>query len=148
MAHTIVIQNTPLCTDTAMQAVCDPAYGAVDMFIGTVRNTHAGNTVVGITYDVHTALAKQLLYTICDEAVAQWTETKYFVAHYQGHLPVGGVSIIIAVASPHRAESFDACRYVIEAIKKRVPIWKNEHYTNGESGWLPGHCLRTEQGDG
>ncbi len=142
MTHTVYISTTPLRTDTAMQAVSTPAYGAIDMFIGTVRNTHAGNGVVGITYDVHIPLAERILMDICNEAEQKWQNTTYYVAHYQGYIPVGGISIIIAVGSPHRAESFKACRYVIEHIKTRAPIWKNEHYTDGKSGWLPGHSLQ------
>jgi len=71
-------------------------------------------------------------------------EHDYFVSHFYGVLDVGGVSIVIAVSSPHRAESFEACRYVIEEIKKRAPVWKQEHYFEGKSDWLPGHSLNSE----
>ncbi len=71
-----------------------------------------------------------------------WPDTRYAILHYKGQLPVGGVSVVIAVSSPHRAESFEACRYVIEEIKMRAPIWKREHYIDGKSEWLPGYSLR------
>lgn len=119
-------------------------HGAIDLFIGTVRNNHNGQEVTGITYDAHDALAEKVLRDICREAIGIWPETHYAVAHYKGELPVGGTSIAIAVSSPHRAESFEACRYVIEEIKARAPVWKREHYPGGKSEWLPGHSLRDE----
>ena len=63
------------------------------------------------------------------------------------YLPVGGVSVLVAVSAPHREETFEACRYVIEEIKKRAPVWKKEHYISGESEWLPGHSLVAEGGE-
>ena len=66
------------------------------------------------------------------------------MSHYKGQLDVGGMSVIIAVSSVHRAESFDACRYLIEELKKRAPVWKQEHYQHGSSEWLPGHSLRSQ----
>lgn len=131
---------------TAVNAVTDAAHGAIDTFIGVVRNTHDGKDVTGITYDVHETLAEKTFYDICAEAAAKWPDTRYYVSHYHGELPVGGVSIVIAVSSAHRAESFDACRYVIEEIKKRAPVWKREHYTDGKSDWLPGHALTAAAG--
>lgn len=122
----------------------DHANGAIDMFIGTVRNNHQGQSVTGITYDVHETLATAEFMSICREAQGVWPQTRYFVSHYQGYLPVGGVSILIAVSAPHREEAFDACRYIIEEIKKRAPVWKKEHYISGESEWLPGHSLVLE----
>ena len=64
------------------------------------------------------------------------------MSHYKGQLDIGGISVIIAVGSPHRAESFEACRYIIEELKKRAPVWKQEHYEHGPSEWLPGHSLQ------
>ncbi len=128
----------------AIAFVSDAAQGAIDTFIGTVRNNHSGKSVTGITYDVHESLANQSFREICAEAQGIWPGTRYFVSHFHGVLDVGGVSIVIAVSSPHRAESFEACRYVIEEIKKRAPVWKQEHYFEGKSDWLPGHSLNSE----
>ena len=138
----VLIGNTLLNLQEAVAYVCDPGHGAIDTFIGTVRNTHEGKDVTGITYDVHKTLAEKTLRDICAEAQGFWPNTRYYVAHYHGTLDVGGISVVIAVSSPHRAESFDACRYVIEEIKKRLPVWKKEHYTDGISDWLPGHSLK------
>ncbi|MEZ5903383.1 MAG: molybdenum cofactor biosynthesis protein MoaE [Alphaproteobacteria bacterium] len=140
---TIVSKNS-LDVAEAIDYVSSPSHGAIDTFIGTVRNNHQGKEVTGITYDAHKILAEKAFQEICVEAQGFWPETQYYVAHYQGELEVGGMSIIIAVGSPHRAESFDACRYVIEEIKKRSPIWKKEHYIDEKSDWLPGHSLIAE----
>ncbi len=141
---TVKVSTDSIEIQDAVAYVSDPAHGAIDTFIGTVRNNHEGKTVTGITYDVHDALTKNVLKEICDEATGMWASTNYYVAHYKGVLDVGGISIVIAVSSAHRGESFDACRYVIEEIKKRAPIWKKEHYRDGKSDWLPGHSLTSE----
>ncbi|QQG37301.1 MAG: molybdenum cofactor biosynthesis protein MoaE [Micavibrio aeruginosavorus] len=137
----VSVSTEALDANNACGFVTDPANGAIDMFIGVVRDNHLGQTVTGITYDVHETLAERELMCICREAQGIWPKTRYFVSHYHGYLPVGGVSVLIAVSAPHREESFEACRYVIEEIKKRAPVWKKEHYVGGESEWLPGHSL-------
>lgn len=138
---TAIVSTEPLDIETAVARVSSPSHGAIDTFIGIVRNNHQGKEVTGITYDAHKALAEKAFQEICLEAQELWPETHYYVAHYQGELDVGGISIVIAASSPHRAESFESCRYVIEEIKKRSPIWKKEHYIDGKSDWLPGHSL-------
>lgn len=126
----------------AYDFVGDPVHGAVDVFIGAVRNHHEGNSVQGITYDVHEALAEKTFMEICQEAQQRWGGIKTYMSHYKGQLDIGGISVIIAVSSAHRAESFEACRYIIEELKKRAPVWKQEHYEHGPSEWLPGHSLK------
>lgn len=121
-----------------------PDHGAIDIFIGAVRNHHDGKTVTGITYDAHESLVEKTFERICREAEGLWPDTHYALEHYKGALPVGGISIAIAVSAAHRAESFEACRYVIEEVKKQAPVWKQEHYQDSKSEWLPGHSLRHE----
>lgn len=138
------ISESPLDILKASAFVEDPTHGAICTFTGIVRNHHEGKAVTGITYDIHKVLAEKTMTQICEEASARWAGTRYYVTHYAGQLSVGGVSVVIAVSSAHRAESFDACRYVIEEMKTRAPVWKQEHYTTGNSAWLPGHSLRQE----
>lgn len=126
----------------AYDFVTDPGHGAVDVFVGAVRNHHEGQSVQGMTYDVHEALAEQTFQEICLETQNLWEGIKIYMSHYKGQLDIGGISVIIAVGSPHRAESFEACRYIIEELKKRAPVWKQEHYEHGPSEWLPGHSLK------
>ncbi len=140
MIH-VEISSSALNIQDACDFVMDSAHGAIDTFIGVVRNHHEGNKVEGITYDVHEGLAKATFNDICQEARDKWSGIKCYVAHFKGELDIGGISVIIAVSSAHRAESFDACRYIIEELKKRSPIWKKEHYPHGKSQWLAGHSL-------
>ncbi len=135
------VLDTALDIQKAYDFVANSANGAVNSFVGIVRNNHEGKSVTGLTYDLHTTLAKKAFDDICQKALELWPETKYYVAHYHGELSVGGISIIIAVSSPHRAESFEACRYIIEEIKTKAPVWKQEHYIDRKSEWLPGHSL-------
>ena len=136
------ISTTPLNIQDAYDFVSDPAHGAADVFIGAVRNHHEGQSVSGITYDVHEELAEQVFQEICAEAQKLWDGIKIYMSHYKGQLDIGGISVMIAVSSAHRAESFEACRYAIEELKKRSPVWKQEHYEHGPSEWLPGHSLK------
>jgi molybdopterin synthase catalytic subunit len=140
----IEILNTLLDINHASAIVADPAHGAINIFAGAVRNHHEGRDVTGITYDVHVNLAEIILREICAEAAGFWPDTRYYVAHYQGALPVGGISVLIAVSAAHRGATFEACAYVIDEIKKRAPVWKQEHYPDGKSEWLPGHSLVAE----
>ncbi|TNE32307.1 MAG: molybdenum cofactor biosynthesis protein MoaE [Alphaproteobacteria bacterium] len=140
----IQITDQPLNIETACSFVDSAGAGASNLFVGRVRNNHEGNDVTGITYDIHAGLAEKVLRDICTEAEGLWPETRYYVAHYTGELPVGGISVVIAVSAPHRAETFEACRYVIEELKLRAPVWKQEHYTDGRSDWLPGHSLKED----
>lgn len=140
----VEISEQNLDLQKAYDCVSDPAHGAIDTFIGVVRNHHEGQKVTGITYDVHEILAEKTLREICAEAQGIWPKTKYYAAHYKGTLEIGGVSVLIAVSAAHRAETFEACRYVIEEIKKRLPVWKQEHYPGGKSEWLPGHSLTVD----
>ncbi|MCE7887395.1 MAG: molybdenum cofactor biosynthesis protein MoaE [Alphaproteobacteria bacterium PRO2] len=138
------VSDDPLNIQEAYDFVSDPAHGAVDVFIGAVRNHHEGNPVTGITYDIHETLAVKEFQEIGFEAQNIWEGIKIYLAHFKGKLGVGGISVIIAVSSAHRAESFEACRYIIEELKKRAPVWKQEHYEHGNSEWLPGHSLRAQ----
>lgn len=143
-SYFVEMTRDPILLEKSLARISADEFGAVNFFMGVVRNLHAGKTVTGITYDAHEGLAKKTLEDICREAQGMWGETKLFVAHYIGYLPVGGASVLIGVSSPHREESFEACRYIIEEIKERLPVWKKEHYIDGTSGWLPGHSLKEE----
>ena len=120
----------------------DDAHGATDMFLGHVRSRNLGRDVTGVSYDVFEPLALETFRQIAEKAQQIFGESlKIYISHFKGHLPVGGVSIAIAVSSPHRDEAFKACRAIIEAVKHEAPIWKQEHYTDGKSEWVKGHAL-------
>lgn len=116
--------------------------GALNMFVGKVRNHNMGKAVNAVSYDVFTPLACNVFQEICAEAKTQFGDRlRLYIEHYKGKLEIGGISVIIAVGSPHRDESFKACRYLIEQLKIRAPIWKQEHYVDGDSDWVKGHTL-------
>ncbi len=133
------VNETPLNSMAGLAYVTENSNGAEVLFIGTVRNHNHGKKVLGISYDVFEPLAKQSFKEICKEAQEKWGKSlDLYVVHAKGRLNIGGLSIVIAVGSPHRHEAFKACRYVIEQIKHRSPIWKLEHYVNGDSQWTQG----------
>lgn len=115
-----------------------PEDGAAVLFLGTVRDHNEGRPVSGMRYDSYADMAENLLARIADEAALRLGTDRIVVVHRVGELAIGDVSVAIAASAPHRAETFDAARYVIEEIKQRLPVWKQEHYVEGGSQWLEG----------
>ena len=113
--------------------------GAVLLFLGVVRDHNDGRSVSGMEYEAYTEMAERVLDEIAREAAHVLGTERVAVVHRTGVLEIGEVSVAIAVSSPHRSQAFDASRYVIEEIKRRLPVWKREHYLDGERTWLPGH---------
>lgn len=116
-----------------------PRDGAVLVFLGVVRDHNDGRPVSGLEYEAYGEMAKRVLHEIAAEAAELLGTDRIAVVHRVGALDVGDVSVAIAVSSPHRAQAYEASRYVIEEIKKRLPVWKQEHYVDGGRSWLPGH---------
>lgn len=138
----VEISEKPLDIAVAHGFVADPRHGAVDSFVGAVRDRNMGRDVVGVSYDVYQPLAENILRKMCETARDEYGgKINIYIGHYKGRLDVGGISVIIAVSTPHRAESFSACRELIEELKHQTPIWKQEHYTDGDSEWVQGHAL-------
>ncbi|MEI7494275.1 MAG: molybdenum cofactor biosynthesis protein MoaE [Alphaproteobacteria bacterium] len=126
----------------AIDFVTDSGFGAMSLFLGRIRDNNLGKHVVGVSYDVFDSLACCLLKTLIDEAHKNAEQPlKCYIEHFKGYLDVGGVSVLVAVGSTHRQEAFETCQFLIEELKHRVPIWKKEHYINGETGWVQGHSL-------
>ena len=123
------------------RAVSSPKHGAVASFVGTVRSPHAGRRVLAVTYDCFTPLAEKELSRIVRAAEKRWP-VRVRALHRIGRLSVGAASVAVAAGSGHRAEAFDACRFVIDEVKRTVPVWKKEHYARGDGRWLPGCALR------
>jgi molybdopterin synthase catalytic subunit len=144
------VTDAPLSAETLTRALPACEDGALLVFSGVVRNRNDGRPVLAVTYDAHVPLAESTFREIGEEARARWgVDLGVVVAHRTGRLAVGEVSTVIAVASPHRDEAYQASRYVIEQLKLRSPIWKQEHYADGDSAWLDGRPLRAGgEGDG
>ena len=126
--------------DKAQKFIESQQCGASLFFIGTVRNHNNNKQVTGITYDTHDSIVEKSFKEISDEAISAITAEHpiVFIEHAKGYLPLGGISIVIAVAAKHRGQVYDLSRFIIEEIKKRTPIWKKEHYDNEETTWLEG----------
>jgi len=116
--------------------VSSPQYGAISLFVGTVREVNEGRSVSAIEYSAYKSMASAELERILDEAEARFGVSALVVEHRIGLLGLGDVSIAIVAAHPHRAPALDCTRFVIEEIKKRVPIWKKEHYADGTRDWV------------
>ena len=123
--------------------VGSPEDGAVVLFLGTVRDHAEGRSVRGIRYEAYREMAEGVLAEITAEAARRLRTDRIAVIHRVGDLAVGEISVAIATSSPHRAEAYEASRYVIEEIKKRLPVWKLEQYVEGAPAWVEGHPLET-----
>lgn len=135
-----VVTERPIRPEELLDLVSRPAHGAQALFLGVVRDHHEGRAVRGVTYDSFRPLAEKVLLEIAADAERRWP-CLVACAHRVGRLDVGETSVAVAAASAHRAQAFDACRHVIEEIKRRLPVWKLEHYAEGASAWLPGCSL-------
>jgi len=122
--------------------VSDPGVGGIDVFIGTVRDLNQGRRVRGITYDLFEPLVLgEFERLVAETRAAFGPRIRLYVAHAKGRLAVGDVAVVVAAGAPHRDEAFRACRALIEAVKHRSPIWKQEHYEDGDSVWSEGCSL-------
>lgn len=112
------------------------ANGASVLFVGTVRDVNDGRAVTGIEYSAYGAMAERELASIVMEAVGRFDTADIVVEHRIGQLDLGDASVAVAVAHPRRAAAFEAARYVVEELKRRVPIWKLEGYADGTREWV------------
>lgn len=124
----------PIDVAAVQRRVADPACGAVVLFLGTVRNHHRGRPVARLTYTAYRPMALAALERITAE-LAAGGEARVAVVHRLGEVPVGEPSVVIAVASAHRRAAYAASREALERLKREVPIWKREHYADGEAAW-------------
>jgi len=126
----------PIDITALLLRVSDEGVGAVTLFLGTVRNLNDGRAVTGIDYEAYGAMAESELRAIANDMVRANPQLRLAIEHRIGTLVLGDVSVAIAAGHAHRAQALDASRAVIEAIKKCVPIWKREHYAEGDWNWV------------
>ena len=127
------VVEAPLSPDTAAAAVDDPGAGGVVIFSGVVRNETAGRPVKYLQYEAHAPMAEAKLREIGAAVRARWPGVRRLaMLHRVGRLEIGEVSVLVAVAAAHRADAFAACRYAIDTLKTTVPVWKKEHFEDGE----------------
>lgn len=129
------ISDSPIEIVSLRDALLDPRAGACACFEGRVRNHHQGRDVLSLDYQAYTALAEREGQEVLAEAMRDFELIRAVCVHRVGSLAIGELAVWVGVSSAHRGPAFDATRYIIDEVKKRVPIWKREHYREGESEW-------------
>ncbi len=132
------VTHDPLDPSEVMRRVGAPGDGAVVLFVGTVRDHADGRPVTRMEYEGYREMAESVLREIATEAAEIAASDRVAVVHRLGSLEIGEASVVIAVSSAHRGQAYAASRHVIEEIKKRLPVWKKEHYADGPSRWVRG----------
>ncbi len=132
----------PLEIDVVARFLRDERAGAIDLFLGTTRRWTHGDETVELEYEAYEAMAIEEMQRIAAEAAASWPVTKLAAHHRTGRVAVADASVLVGVSSPHRAEAFDACRFLIDELKQRLPVWKRERYADGEEEWVRGSVVR------
>ena len=146
--HTAIVKSEEkkISLEEAKKFIFSENNGAESIFVGRVRNENSEKKVNAVTYDSHDQATIKSFQLICKDAKNKLdNNARIFLEHAKGYVPVGDISILIAVGSKHRDEAFKICRYIIEEIKHQSPIWKKEHYSQGGEEWLEGHSLRPKK---
>ena len=132
----IEIVESRIDTEKLLRAVADDECGAAVLFLGTTRRWTGDQYTQTLRYDAHREMAAKQLSLLREEAMRRWPARKVAVAHRLGEVPVGEASVAVAVASPHRDAAFEAARWLIDTLKRDVPIWKQEVDAEGNAQWV------------
>lgn len=127
--------STPIDSAELLAEVASAEAGGVATFVGVVRDHHGGRKVLRLEYSAYPEMAERECGRIVDEARQRWP-CRVALRHRVGALVIGDVAVAIAASAAHRGEAFEACRYVIEELKRRVPIWKREYFADGSVAWV------------
>lgn len=130
------ISDMPIARDQLVESLANEKAGALVTFEGWVRNHNEGRMVERLEYEAFQPLARAEGEKIIDEAIERYGILAAACVHRVGSLAKGEMAVFVAVTAAHRAEAFSACRYIIDQVKSRLPIWKKEHYVDGTSGWV------------
>jgi len=122
----------PLDVGDALARVAGPDAGGIVLFVGAVRDRSRGRQIDHLEYEAYPEMAEREMERVAQEAARRWPDVRLAIGHRAGHLEVGEIAVVVAVAAPHRAEAFEACRFAIDTLKQTVPIWKKEFATDGE----------------
>jgi molybdopterin synthase catalytic subunit len=134
VAMTVLLVRAPI--DLAALQATDSGDGALCLFVGVVRDHNGGRRVLRLEYEAYEEMALPLMERIAAECRERWRLTDVRIVHRLGPLAIGEASVAVAVASPHRREAFEACRYAIDTLKATVPIWKKEFYADGRAAFI------------
>ncbi len=132
----LAVRDTPLSVDEVLAAVRDDAAGGTALFVGTVRDHDNGpGPVTALSYSAHPS-AEAEMRRVAEKVVADHPVRALAAVHRVGDLAVGDLAVVVAVACPHRAEAFSACRRLIDDLKREVPIWKHQEFADGSDEWV------------
>lgn len=134
----IKITEKPIDIQKVIDTASSLGAGAVNVFVGTVRNNAQGKNVLWLEYEAYESMAVSEIRKIIDEASHRWPLLGWGVSHRIGTLKPGEVSVVVAVSSPHRKQSFEACQFIIDTLKEKAPIFKKEIFEGGEE-WVSAH---------
>lgn len=134
-APDVRVTTEPIAS-TLADGLARPSDGAVVVFLGVVRDATDARPVDALEYEAYDRMATDEMRKIALEAGSRWDVGRILMVHRTGLLTVGEPSVLVGVSAPHRAEAFDACEYCIDVLKERVPIWKKELFSDGESHWV------------
>lgn len=134
----VILTSDPIDVPAALQHLQSAQAGAIDVFLGVVRDNTNERPVDRLEYEAYDRMAIGEMQKIADTAHQRWPLLRYVIVHRKGTLTTGDIAVLIGVATAHRADAFDACRYIIDTIKQTVPIWKKEVFTDGEE-WVNAH---------
>ncbi len=134
----IKLTEKPIDIIEVVDVVKDDLAGGIDVFVGTVRGQTQGRKVLALEFEAYNKMAEMELKKIMEEASERWPVLKIAVSHAVGKKTIGDIAVAVAVSAAHREAAFDACRYVIDTLKERVPIWKKEIFEDGEV-WVAAH---------
>jgi molybdopterin synthase catalytic subunit len=129
------LTTVPIDLPALLVEVAAPERGGIATFLGVVRNHQDGLAVLRLAYSAYEPMAEAEAARIVAEAETQWP-VRIALRHRLGELAIGDVAVAVVASSGHRAPAFDACRYVIEELKRRVPVWKKEFYADGSVKWV------------
>lgn len=129
------ITATPIDVQALLNEVGSPECGAIVLFLGTVRRGVEDGLVIEIEYSAYSEMAEEEFSRIIEDAAARWPGVRLAARHRVGNVPLGEPSVAVTAAAAHRAQAFDAARFVIDEAKRRLPVWKKERFENGSSQW-------------
>ncbi|MBX2844292.1 MAG: molybdenum cofactor biosynthesis protein MoaE [Flammeovirgaceae bacterium] len=134
----IKITDQPINISEVIELANADGAGAIDVFIGTVRNKTQEKQVTQLEFEAYEGMAVKELEKIAKSAKSKWPVEKIAIYHRKGILEIGEVAVVIAVSTPHRKDAFEACQFAIDTLKETVPIWKKEVFEGGEE-WVSAH---------
>lgn len=134
----IALTDTPLEVGASFSFLQTPDAGGIDIFAGTTRRWTGARETIRLEYDCYRPMALKEIERLADMACKRWPIKRLLVHHRLGVVPLAEVSVIIGVATPHRSDAFEACRFLIDTLKQQVPIWKREFFADGTEEWIEG----------